>query len=45
VRKLELLNKTAALSWRGLPYAFRDQAACEIRKHPRLEAHLKGTLG
>ena len=42
---LPLVDVSAALSWRGLPYALRDQAARELRRHPRLAAHARRMLG
>jgi hypothetical protein len=36
---------TAALSWRGLPYALRDHAARWLRGHPRLADRVKRALG
>ena len=38
---LPLADITAALSWRGLPYAWRDRAVRELRRHPRLAAQVK----
>jgi hypothetical protein len=45
VTPLALVDITASLSWRGLPYALRDRAARELRNHPRLAALLKRALG
>jgi CelD/BcsL family acetyltransferase involved in cellulose biosynthesis len=45
VKRLPLLDISAALSWRGLPYALRDRAAQELRNYPKLTAHLKHALG
>jgi len=45
VKPLPLLDISAALSWRGLPYAMRDRAARELRRYPRLAARLKRALG
>ena len=42
---LPLADITAALSWRGLPYAWRDRAAHELRRHPRLAAQVGRALG
>ena len=36
VTRLPLVDISAALSWRGLPYALRDRAARELRSYPRL---------
>jgi len=45
VAPLPLVDITAALSWRGLPYSLRDRAARELRRHPRLAARVKRALG
>jgi CelD/BcsL family acetyltransferase involved in cellulose biosynthesis len=45
VAHLPLVDISAALSWRGWPYALRDQAARELRRHPRLAALAKRMLG
>jgi CelD/BcsL family acetyltransferase involved in cellulose biosynthesis len=45
VARLELVDITAALGWRGLPYALRDRAVRELRKYPHLSASLKRALG
>jgi CelD/BcsL family acetyltransferase involved in cellulose biosynthesis len=45
VTRLPLIDFSAALSWRGLPYALRDRAARELRSYPKLAAYLKGALG
>jgi CelD/BcsL family acetyltransferase involved in cellulose biosynthesis len=45
VTRLPLVDLSAALSWRGLPYALRDRAARELRSYPKLTACLKGALG
>lgn len=45
VVRLPLVDVSAALSWRGLPYALRDRAARELRNYPRLTAYLKRALG
>ena len=45
VAPIALADLTAALSWRGLPYALRDRAARELRNHPRLTANIKRALG
>jgi CelD/BcsL family acetyltransferase involved in cellulose biosynthesis len=42
---LPLADITAALSWRGMPYALRDRAVYEVRRHPRLAACLSRALG
>jgi CelD/BcsL family acetyltransferase involved in cellulose biosynthesis len=45
VRQIPLLDLSAALSWRGMPYALRDRAARELRKYPKITAGLKRALG
>ena len=45
VTPLALVDITASLSWRGLPYALRDRAVRELRNYPRLAALLKRALG
>jgi CelD/BcsL family acetyltransferase involved in cellulose biosynthesis len=45
VERLPLVDVSAALSWRGLPYALRDRAVRELRNHPRVTAYLKRALG
>jgi CelD/BcsL family acetyltransferase involved in cellulose biosynthesis len=45
VARIALVDFTAALSWRGLPYALRDRAARWLRGHPKLAEHLKRALG
>ena len=45
VAPLPLVDLTAALSWRGVPYALRDRAARQLRRYPRLAAYLKRALG
>jgi CelD/BcsL family acetyltransferase involved in cellulose biosynthesis len=45
VAPLPLVDITAALSWRGIPYALRDRAAGELRRHPRLAALVGRALG
>ena len=42
---LPLADITAALSWRGMPYALRDRAARELRRYPRLAAAVGRALG
>ena len=42
---MELADLSAALSWRGLPYALRDRAARELRNFPKLTAAIKRALG
>jgi CelD/BcsL family acetyltransferase involved in cellulose biosynthesis len=45
VKRLPLLDISAALSWRGLPHALRDRAARDLRKYPKLTTFLKRALG
>jgi CelD/BcsL family acetyltransferase involved in cellulose biosynthesis len=45
VTRFPLVDITAGLSWRGLPYALRDRAVQTLRRHPRLEAFVKRALG
>jgi CelD/BcsL family acetyltransferase involved in cellulose biosynthesis len=42
---IRLVDFTAALSWRGVPYALRDRAARWLRGHPRLAERVKRALG
>jgi len=45
VAPLPLVDITASLSWRGLPYALRERAACELRRYPRLAPYVRRVLG
>ena len=45
VARIALVDFTAALSWRGLPYALRDRAARWLRGHPALAERVKRALG
>jgi CelD/BcsL family acetyltransferase involved in cellulose biosynthesis len=45
VTRLPLVDLSAALSWRGLPFALRDRAARELRSYQKLSAFLKRALG
>jgi CelD/BcsL family acetyltransferase involved in cellulose biosynthesis len=45
VGRIALADVSAALSWRGLPYALRDRAARELRRYPQFAARLKRVLG
>ena len=45
VTPLALADITAAVSWRGLPFALRDRAARTLRRHPRLAARVGRALG
>jgi CelD/BcsL family acetyltransferase involved in cellulose biosynthesis len=39
-----LVDFTAPLSWRGVPYALRDRTARWLRGHPKLAEHVKRAL-
>jgi CelD/BcsL family acetyltransferase involved in cellulose biosynthesis len=45
VTPLPLVDISAALGWRGLPYALRDRAARELRNYPKLATYLRRALG
>jgi CelD/BcsL family acetyltransferase involved in cellulose biosynthesis len=45
VRRLPLINVSAALSWRGWPFALRDRAVGALRNHPQLDARLRRAFG
>ncbi len=45
VERIALVDFTAALSWRGQPYALRDRAARCLRGHPKLAAQIKRAMG
>jgi CelD/BcsL family acetyltransferase involved in cellulose biosynthesis len=45
VERIALVDFTAALSWRGLPYALRDRAARWLRGHPVLAERIKRAMG
>jgi CelD/BcsL family acetyltransferase involved in cellulose biosynthesis len=45
VTRLPLIDISAALGWRGWPYALRDHMVRAVRNYPRLDAWLKGALG
>jgi CelD/BcsL family acetyltransferase involved in cellulose biosynthesis len=45
VQRIALVDITAALSRRGMPYALRDRAARWLRGHPRLAEPMKRALG
>jgi CelD/BcsL family acetyltransferase involved in cellulose biosynthesis len=45
VTRVPLVDITAGLSWRGLPYALRARAVQALRKHPRVEVFVKRALG
>jgi hypothetical protein len=40
-----LTDVSIALSWRGLPYALRDRAAQQVRRHPWLAERVDRALG
>jgi CelD/BcsL family acetyltransferase involved in cellulose biosynthesis len=44
VARIALVDFTAALSWRGLPYMLRDRAARWLRGHPAIAARVKRAL-
>ncbi|MEH2515015.1 CelD/BcsL family acetyltransferase involved in cellulose biosynthesis [Bradyrhizobium sp. AZCC 1610] len=45
VTRLPLIDISAALSWRGWPYALRDRVVRALRNYPRLDAWLRHALG
>jgi CelD/BcsL family acetyltransferase involved in cellulose biosynthesis len=45
VVQIPLVDLTAALSWRGVPYALRDRAARWLRGHPKQAERVKRALG
>jgi len=45
VTPLPLVDLTAALGWRGIPYVLRDHAVRQLRRFPRLAACLSRLLG
>jgi CelD/BcsL family acetyltransferase involved in cellulose biosynthesis len=45
VRRLPLIDVSAALSWRGWPFALRDRAVGALRNHPQLDARLRRVFG
>ncbi|THD65995.1 MAG: GNAT family N-acetyltransferase [Bradyrhizobium sp.] len=45
VTPFPLVDLTTALSWRGIPFAVRDRAARELRRHPRLAALVGRAFG
>ncbi|SDH56363.1 Acetyltransferase involved in cellulose biosynthesis, CelD/BcsL family [Bradyrhizobium sp. Rc2d] len=44
-QKVPLTDVSVALSWRGLPYTWRDHAAQGLRRHPRLAALAARAMG
>ena len=45
VTRLPLIDISAALSWRGWPFALRDCAVGTLRNHPQLDARLRRAFG
>jgi CelD/BcsL family acetyltransferase involved in cellulose biosynthesis len=45
VKRLPLIDVSAALSWRGWPFAFRDRAVGLLRNHPQFDARLRRVFG
>jgi CelD/BcsL family acetyltransferase involved in cellulose biosynthesis len=45
VARIALVDFSAALSWRGLPYALRDRAARWLRAYPKLADRVKRARG
>jgi CelD/BcsL family acetyltransferase involved in cellulose biosynthesis len=45
VRRFPLIDISAALSWRGWPFAWRDHMVHTVRNYPRADAWLKRMLG
>jgi CelD/BcsL family acetyltransferase involved in cellulose biosynthesis len=45
VTRLPLIDISAALSWRGWPFALRYRAVGTLRKHPQLDARLRRVFG
>ena len=45
VKRLPLLDISAALSWGGWPSALRDRAVGTLRNHPQLDAKLRRMFG
>jgi CelD/BcsL family acetyltransferase involved in cellulose biosynthesis len=45
VAQIPLVDLTAALGWRGVPYALRDRAARWLRRHPGLAGYIKRAMG
>ncbi|MGX1319459.1 CelD/BcsL family acetyltransferase involved in cellulose biosynthesis [Bradyrhizobium sp. USDA 377] len=43
--QVPLTDASVALSWRGLPFAWRDHAAQGLRRHPRLAAFAARAMG
>jgi CelD/BcsL family acetyltransferase involved in cellulose biosynthesis len=45
VARIALVDFSAALSWRAIPYALRDRAARWLRGHPQLAERVKRAMG
>jgi CelD/BcsL family acetyltransferase involved in cellulose biosynthesis len=45
VKRLPLIDVSAALSWRGWPLVLRDRAVGRLRNHPQLDARLRRMFG
>jgi CelD/BcsL family acetyltransferase involved in cellulose biosynthesis len=45
VTRLPLIDISAALRWRGWPFALRDRAVGTLRNHPQLDARLRRVFG
>jgi CelD/BcsL family acetyltransferase involved in cellulose biosynthesis len=45
VTRVPLLNKTRALSWRGIPHQLRDRVVRELRRYPDFSARVSRALG
>ncbi|WP_291620385.1 GNAT family N-acetyltransferase, partial [Bradyrhizobium sp.] len=43
--RVPLTDVSVALSWRGLPFAWRDHAAPSLRRHPKLAALAARAMG
>ncbi|WP_187435576.1 GNAT family N-acetyltransferase [Bradyrhizobium hipponense] len=43
--RVPLTDASVALSWRGMPYAWRDHAAQGLRRHPKLAALAARAMG
>jgi CelD/BcsL family acetyltransferase involved in cellulose biosynthesis len=43
--QVPLTDVSVALSWRGVPYVWRDHAAQGLRRHPRLAALAARAMG
>ena len=43
--KIPLTDVSVALSWRGMPYAWRDHVAQGLRRHPKLASLAARAMG